>query len=97
MAEDYEFQVSAATLDGSSVMDEHGNLNVAFLQINMKTFQISFNWLPSLFRKPMPQVLREAIALRLRIHADRLESGELERAMQDYLDINDEVKASTSE
>lgn len=86
MAEDFE--IRAASLGPDAVLDEENNLRVAFLQINLDTFQISFNWLPEFFHTPMPEVLRKEIVLRLRLHADKLESGELERTMQNFANVN---------
>jgi hypothetical protein len=89
MPEDEEFEVRTAAIEAESAFDGHDNLKFAFLMINLKTFQIGVHWLPSFFRRPMPKVLREEIVRRLRFHADMLESGELEREMQKYVEIND--------
>lgn len=68
-------------LDGNS-------LKVAFLTFDASTGEVGFHWLPDFFRVPMPDVLRRAIVERLRLHADKLECGDLERTMQNFININ---------
>jgi hypothetical protein len=92
MAEEEKFEMRAAAINKDAVLDDEDNLNVAFLQINLRTLQISFHWLPDFFAKPIPELIRKEIAKRLRIHADRLESGELGRNMQKYIHVNDPEK-----
>lgn len=82
------FEARGASKPREIVIDDEGNLTVAFLMINSETFEMGFHWLPELFGRPIPQVLREEMVKRLRLHADMLESGELEQVMQQYVDIN---------
>ncbi len=91
MGED-KYEAYAAGLPRDAVLSEDGDLNVAFLRINLNTFQIGFHWLPELFRAPIPPVIRQELAKRLHTHADKLESGELEREMQQYMNINDATR-----
>ena len=81
-----EFNVAA--IGRGAVMDSEHNLNVAFLRINLRTFDTGFHWLPDFFIKPLPEVVRQRLIERLRFHADRLESGELEKEMQQFLSLN---------
>jgi hypothetical protein len=88
MPEDETYEVRAAAISPDSAFDGEGNLKFAFLMVHLKTMQIGVHWLPEFFRRPMPKVLRDEIVQRLRFHADMLESGELEREMQKYVNIN---------
>jgi hypothetical protein len=77
-----------ASIAREAMLDGDHNLNAAFLRINLRTTEVTFHWLPDLFIKPMPQSMREEIASRLRFHADCLESGDLEREMQKFVEVN---------
>ncbi len=73
----------------SQIMDAHG-LTVALLKVAQtpKGFEVAIAWLPELFMVDLPDSLRAALVRHLRMHADKLESGETERAMQPHLGTN---------
>ena len=89
MTEPIRDTAMSTTMSSDAVIDKEGNLTVAFLRFNIHTNLMGFHWLPEFFgHGPIPDALRKDIIERLRLHADKLENGELERDMARYSHIN---------
>jgi hypothetical protein len=74
--------------DPANVVSEDGALNMAFLRLN-PSGSVTLNWASVFFdgTMPMPDVMREECIRVLRLHADGLESGDLERRIRGAMGI----------
>jgi hypothetical protein len=88
-----EYGVKMAAIPPDAVVDETG-LTIAFVRVDAESGDVTVHWLPSLFSRPMPAPVREAITEKLRFHADMLENGTLERDMQKFAAINNRQNRS---
>lgn len=82
-----KYEVRMAGVPSDAVIGEDGGIAIAFIKAS-PSGEISVHWLPELFSRPMPLAVRREIAARLRLHADKIESGELEQDMQRFVGVN---------
>jgi hypothetical protein len=64
-------------------------LSIAVMYLNPKEGDVTMGWLPSLFVLPMPDVVRDMIVAKLRQHADKIESGEMQRDIGKYVNTKE--------
>jgi len=76
----------ALGIEGKDITDmSEDGMTIAVLRFH-KDHGLNFMWLPLLFNNsdlPMPEELRAAIVHVLRFHADKLESGDVDRRMKE--------------
>lgn len=85
---DYEFVAHGIPVDVAA-SEEDGFVMLAFIRADTSG-EISVCWLPEIFIGPIPipPEIKQEIVAKLRFHADKLESGETERRMQQFKDVN---------
>lgn len=82
-----KYDAKAVMFPGNAAIDETG-VTIAFVRADTQSGEINFHWLPELFIRPIPPAVKAAIVEKLRFHADKLESGEMEQRMQRFAGIN---------
>lgn len=79
-----------ATLEGKSLVDDEGQVTVAFLKYgkNGWGFTLGLFWLPDFVAGEMNDQVREAVVSLLRLHAQKIESREMDAKIAHVKDIN---------
>lgn len=84
--------VTEFSMPREAVADETG-MNIAFIRLNMdlnKESLVNVGWLPEFFSmRPLAPELRDEIVRVMRLHADVLESGALEKRMEEIRKIKE--------
>jgi hypothetical protein len=77
-------------VDKSLAIDAEGNITIAVLKLKMTDdgFLVGFFWMPEFFKAEMPDDIRAALLESLRLHADKLESRDLDSVMRGMSGIN---------
>lgn len=80
-------EIKTVEVPWGAMADETG-LTIAFVRADSTSGELGVHWLPELFSRPIPPLLKKMIVEKLRFHADMLESGEMEERMRRFASIN---------
>lgn len=75
---------------GVAANAETKTLTIAVVTLNLDPASptiVAVNWLHDFFKVPLPAELRQIIVKHLRYHADRLESGDLDKRMEELCQL----------
>lgn len=89
-------EVRITEVPGPVAVDDTGGITLAVFRLEASG-EVNLAWLPDLFSRPIAPDLKEVLVAKLRLHADKLESGEMEQRMARFANVNNPWNRSERE